>query len=139
MTHMVRMAAMAAALALGATAAQAQGALRMQVSAETDTGGAEPACLLRFRLTNGGADRISTFSAEIRAVHAQTGAELRMPTTTVPFIGVAAGQAKDWNVGAVSGARCEAVRLQVVRMTCVRRCGPAAWTHQGLAAVEIVP
>jgi hypothetical protein len=24
-------------------------------------------------------------------------------------------------------------------MTCVRRCGPAAWTQQGLAAVEVLP
>ena len=133
------MAAVAAAVVLGATAAQAQGGLRMQVNAETDAGGATPSCLLRFRLTNGGASRVGTFSAEIRAVHAQTGAELRVPMTTVPFRSVEPGEAKEWNFGAVSGARCESVRLQVVRMTCVRRCGPAAWTQQGLAAVEVLP
>lgn len=129
---------MAAALLLGATAAQAEGGLQMQVTARTDAGGAAPACMLGFRLTNGTATRVGTFSAEIRAVHAQTGAELRLSSATVPLMGVEPGQAKEWNSGAVSGARCDAVRLQVVRMTCVRRCGPAAWTQQGLAAVEVL-
>ena len=132
-------AALAAALAVAmAPAAQAQGTLQMRVSAQTDAGGATPTCMMQFRLTNGGPARISTFSAEIAAFDARSGAPLRVPVTTIPFTGIEPGQAKDWTVGAVSGARCEQVRLQVQRMTCVRRCGPAEWTHQGLAAVEVV-
>jgi hypothetical protein len=126
-------------LAGAAPGAMAQGALRMQVTGQTDTGGASPTCLMQFRLTNGGADRVNTFSAEIRAVHAQSGAVLRVPVSTIPFMGVEAGATKEWTVGAVNDARCDQVRLEVLRMTCVRRCGPATWTQQGLAAVEVMP
>jgi hypothetical protein len=137
MGRIARMGWVAAVLVAMAPAAMAQDALRMQVTSRTDSGGASPTCLMEFRLTNGGTARISTFSAEIRAVHAQTGAELRVPVSTIPFVGVQPGETKEWTIGAVTGARCEQVRLEVLRMTCVRRCGPASWTHQGLAAVEV--
>lgn len=138
MKRMVR-AAVAAAVMFGAPAVQAQDALRMQVTGETDAGGAAPTCALQFRLTNGRTDRISVYGADIRAVHAQTGAELRVPIATVPFSGIQPGETKEWRAGAVVGARCESVRLQVTRVTCVRRCGPGTWTNQGLAAVELLP
>jgi hypothetical protein len=127
-------------LAAGIGAAQAQTRVlsraEVQVVARTDDGGAEPYCAMVFRLRNVGTTRLGVFAAEIAATNLATGTALRVPTTTIPFSGVAAGETKEWTVAGAHGARCDQVRLQVTRVTCMTRCESVAWSHQGLGALE---
>ncbi len=123
-------------------AAQAQAQTRamnraeVQVAATTDSGGASPYCAMVFRLRNVGTTRLGTFVAEVAATDLRSGSPLRMPLTTIPLSGVEPGEAKEWSTAGTYGAACDQVRLQVTRMTCVRRCESVTWTHQGLGALE---
>lgn len=121
-------------------AAQAQtrvpSRVEVLVTATTDAGGADPYCAMAYRLRNVGSSRLTVFAAEIAATDVRSGASLRMPTTTIPFSSVQPGEVKEWTTAGVHGARCDQVRLQVTRVTCSPRCESAAWTQQGLAALE---
>ncbi len=133
-------AVLAAAMTLALVpAARAQGQAELRIAARTDGGGAAPTCMMPVRLTNTGTARISTFSAEVEAVDARSGATLRVPLATVGFVGVQPGETKEWTTLAATGAPCGQVRLRVVRTTCVRRCGEARWSQQGLAGLEVAP
>lgn len=143
---MIRFVAMALGFgSMAALPAQAQTPARVlnraevQVTARTDSGGAEPYCAMVFRLRNVGTERLSVFAAEITATDLRGGAALRMPVTTIPFSGVAAGETREWSTAGAHGVRCEQVRLQVTRVTCSRRCESVAWSHQGLGALEATP
>ncbi|MBR0652080.1 hypothetical protein GXW78_20655 [Roseomonas terrae] len=125
----------ALALCIAAPAAQAQGRVEVAVTGRTDTGGATPTCLLTFRLTNGGPNRIGTFAGEFAAVDAG-GAALPTDSPTVPFLGVPPGASSEWSSGAVRNARCDQVRLRIVQVVCTGRCAPVAWTQEGLAGLE---
>jgi hypothetical protein len=128
----------AAALAVALSpAAWAQGQAELQIAARTDGGGASPACQMPVRMTNTGTARIGTFSAEVEAVDVRSGATLRLPLTNFGFIGVQPGETKEWTTLVATGAPCEQVRLRVIRAVCVRRCGEARWSQQGLAGLEV--
>ena len=128
----------ALALCLVAPGAKAQGRVEVKVTGRTDTGGAEPTCLLTFRLTNGGADRIGTFAGEFAAMDT-SGAALQTVSRTVPFLGVPPGASSEWSSAAVRNAHCDQVRLQIVRVACTGRCAPVAWAQEGLAGIEPPP
>ncbi|WP_198369931.1 hypothetical protein [Roseomonas rosulenta] len=127
----------------GAAGAQAQTRVlsraEVQVVARDDSGGATPYCAMVFRLRNVGTTRLSVFAAEIAATDLRSGAPLRVPTTTIPFSGVAPGKTKEWTTAGAHGAACAQVRLQVTRVTCMTRCESVAWTQQGLGALEAAP
>ena len=136
MKFLTASAAALAAMAACAAPASAQNRAELQLTARTDDGGAAASCLIATTLRNVGDTRISSFGAEIAATHTQTGAALTVPVAMIPFTGVQPGETKEWTALAVSGARCDQVRLRVTRVTCVRRCAAVSWRQDGLAALE---
>lgn len=129
------------ALALGLPpAAQAQTRVlnraEVQVTARTDGGGAAPYCAMVFQLRNVGTTRLGVFAAEIAATDMRSGAPLSVPTTTIPFSGVAPGATREWTTVGTHGAACDQVRLQVTQVTCMTRCESVVWTQRGLGALE---
>ena len=109
------------------------------VTARNDGGGASPYCAMVFRLRNVGTRRLGVFAAEVVATDMRSGAPLTMPVTTIPFSGVEPGQTKEWTTAGAHGARCDQLRLQVTRVTCMTRCESVVWTQQGLGALETAP
>lgn len=135
-----RQAALAVGLLLAAApAAMAQSQPELRIAARTDGGGASPACMMPVRLTNTGSSRISTLLAEVDAVDVRTGTALRLPMTTVAFMGVNPGETKEWTTLSAVGAPCDRVRLRVRSVACSRRCGEARWMQQGLAGLDVGP
>ncbi|MBW6400099.1 hypothetical protein KPL78_19730 [Roseomonas sp. HJA6] len=135
MTRIAAWAVGAALLAGFAPVAQAQNRAEVMVEGRTDTGGANPACMLVVSVRNVGDAPLRVFVADVTASDAGSGQPLRMPMVSIPLRSIEPGQTKEWSNTTVSDARCEQVRLQVMSVTCMRRCESVTWRQQGLAAL----